>query len=419
MHTGLYAIAVGGNPHGGVLCHLAVAAVEQIVVITDLCKALGNHIITVVVRCSINVRKTIADNVAVFAAPVCSCSKAASSLFGGVGNVAAPIPIDQTGRRREDNPVIYLNCAIERLAVFIDIVEASGAELVHGSVIRHKSAARTGHNAGFLVKVIPGIVHNVVENRRGVAIGNVPVALDPVGSFLQRYESPEPGFTCHEILCAPRVCAECASYQLAVLIKGVEQPLYIRFGIAGQHFAVCFVEVVEVGIAVRIRNGLPTGGQHAHTGIVAISILLKDSGELFGACTINAQIVPENPLFSADKAVELLHTGENRTILIVRPYAFLSDPPLFVVLLQIEGVLNVCNAAHKVSAVVIRIIGAIVVGIQAVLFLIFRVGCQGLQDVEVGVDVIVQFTCDGAFQHSLIAPCSVFLCLELQPAEYA
>ena len=267
--------------------------------------------------------------------------------------------------------------------------------------------------------MIPGIIHDIVENRWGVSIGNIAVPLNPVCALFQGHEPAEPGFASDKILGALFICTESASYQLAVLIKGVEQPLYIRFGIAGQHFAVCFVEVVEVGIAVRIRNGLPAGGKHAHTGIVAVSILLKDSGELFGACTINAQIVPENPLFSADKAVELLHTGENRTILIVRPYAFLSDPPLFVVLLQIEGVLNVCNAAHKVSAVVIWIIGAIVVGIQAVLFLIFRVGCQGLQDVEVGVDVIVQFTCDGAFQHSLIAPYSVFLCLELQPAEYA
>ena len=59
VHTGLYAIAVSRDPHGGVLCHLAVAAVEQIVVITDFGEALGDYIITVVVRCSIDVGKPL------------------------------------------------------------------------------------------------------------------------------------------------------------------------------------------------------------------------------------------------------------------------------------------------------------------------------------------------------------------------
>ena len=85
VHTGLYAIAVSRDPHGGVLCHLAVAAVEQIVVITDFGEALGDYIITVVVRCSIDVGKTIANNVAVFVAPIRTYAKAASSLFGGIG----------------------------------------------------------------------------------------------------------------------------------------------------------------------------------------------------------------------------------------------------------------------------------------------------------------------------------------------
>ena len=422
VHTGLYAIAVGGNPHGGVLCHLAVAAVEQIVVITDLCKALGNHIITVVVRCPINVRKTIADNVAVFAAPVCSCSKAASSLFGGVGNVAAPIPIDQTGRRREDNPVIYLNCAIERLAVFIDIVEASGAELVHGSVIRHKSAARTGHNAGFLVKVIPGIVHNVVENRWGVAIGNVPVALDPVGSFLQRYESPEPGFTCHEILCTPRVCAECTSYQLAVLIKGVEQPLHIRFGIAGQHFAVCFVEVVEVGIAVRIRNGLPTGGQHAQTRIVAASVFLKQSGELAAALTVFAKVIPELSGFISNMAGQFLDACEGSAVYVVGPAPVFPVPAAAgsrAVPVQIAAILILRHGVHEVRAGIPRDIRRIIIGIQAVLFLEVLLLRKALQNMEVRVDIVIQIACRKAFQITAVQrPCAV-LRNELQAAQHA
>ena len=422
VHTGLYAIAVSRDPHGGVLCHLAVAAVEQIVVITDFGEALGDYIITVVVRCSIDVGKTIANNVAVFVAPIRTYAKAASSLFGGIGNVAAPIPVDQTGCCGEDDSIIHLDCAIERLAVFIDIVEASWTELVHGSVIRRKAAARAGHNAGFLVKVVPCIVHDVVENRRGIAIGNVPITLDPVGSLLQSYESPEPRFTCHKILRAPFISAESTSYQLAVFIESVEQALHIRFGIAGQHFAVCLIEVIEVGIAVRICNGLPASDQHTQARIVVVSVFLKQAGELTAALAVFAKVIPELAGFISNMAWQLLSPREGGTVYVVRPAVVFPVPAVaFIraVPVQVAAILELRHGVHEVGAGVTRDISRIVIWIQAVFFLEILILCKALQNVEVCIDIVTQFACCIAFQITAVQrPCAV-ISDELQAAQHA
>ena len=106
VHTGLYAIAVGGNPHGGVLCHLAVAAVEQIVVITDLCKALCSDIVAEIVGFAFNVYETVPYQIAVLIAPILAHAKLTALLRRIVVDVAAPILVDKSGSGSEDDTAL-------------------------------------------------------------------------------------------------------------------------------------------------------------------------------------------------------------------------------------------------------------------------------------------------------------------------
>ena len=81
MHAGLNTVIVGGNPHIGVLVHLAVANIEEIIVVADLREPLGVYVISKVVGASLNIREAVSENVAILAAPVPTGFQAASLRF--------------------------------------------------------------------------------------------------------------------------------------------------------------------------------------------------------------------------------------------------------------------------------------------------------------------------------------------------
>ena len=49
MHTGIYAIIVGRNPHVCILVHHAASSIEHVVVVADLGKALCSYAVSVIV----------------------------------------------------------------------------------------------------------------------------------------------------------------------------------------------------------------------------------------------------------------------------------------------------------------------------------------------------------------------------------
>ena len=106
VHARLYAIAVGRNPHCGILCHLTVAIVKQIVIIAYLGKALCSGIVAEIVGFTFNVYETVPYQIAVLIAPILARAKLTALLRRIVVDVAAPILVDKSGSGSEDDTAL-------------------------------------------------------------------------------------------------------------------------------------------------------------------------------------------------------------------------------------------------------------------------------------------------------------------------
>ena len=224
------------------------------------------------------------------------------------------------------------------------------------------------------------------------AVGDIAVHVQPVGALLERDEPAELGLARDVILRALRCGAERAADQLTFFVEGVGQAIHCA--LAGVHLAGGLVEVVEVGLAVRGDDGLPAGLLHAHARVVVRAAGLEDAGQLAAAGAVLAEIIPERALFAVLIAGEILRSGELRAAVVIRPHALLIDPAVPALAVQtilIFKVDRLVGIAGEVRTVVERDVLAVVVREETVLHLILFLRSQILQNVEVRVNVVIQF----------------------------
>ena len=395
VHSGFNSVAVGRDPHICVLVHLTASGIEEIVSAVDLCKALGAHIVNEVVCTSLDGGKAVAYNKSVFIAPVFTRFKRAALGSGGRINVAAHVYIELAACGRVDYAIFSLDNAIKHLAVFIAIVAFA--------LIFEKSVAKPRHKTGILIKVIPCNVFYVVSDRMGIAVCNVSVDVQPVGALIKCYESAEPRLARDKILCAVCVCAERTAHELTVIVEGVGKTR--NSADSRIHRVVRFVKIVEVGFAVVSHDRLPSGGKHAHAGIVTRTVLFKDARQLIPARAGSAEVIPVLPLLLRRVAGQLVDSGQRHAVLVIRPYAVCPAPAFFVVELhQIVMIRKVGDITGEVRSVVPRDIFAVIVGVKPVLDLIFLLLSQRFQHVEMRIDIIAETAADGAAEKSVCIP---------------
>ena len=395
MHSCLNTQVVRRDPHICVLVHLAVSGIEEIVSAVDLCKALGAHIVNEVVCAALDGGKAVAYNKSVFIAPVFTRFKRAALGSGGRINVAAHVYIELAACGRVDYAIFSLDNAIKHLAVFIAIVAFA--------LIFEKSVAKPRHKTGILIKVIPCNVFYVVSDRMGIAVCNVSVDVQPVSALIKCYESAEPRLTRYKILCAVCVCAERTAHELTVIVEGVGKTRNSANSCI--HRVVGFVKIVEVGFAVVSHDRLPSGGKHAHAGIVTRTVLFKDARQLIPARAGSAEVIPVLPILLRRVAGQLVDSGQRHAVLVIRPYAVCPAPAFFVVELhQIVMIRKVGDITGEVRSVVPRDIFAVIVGVKPVLDLIFLLLSQRFQHVEMRIDIIAETAADGAAEKSVCIP---------------
>ena len=408
VHTAFYAIVVCTNPHIGILVHLAAGRVENIVVVTDLRKALGMDIIGEVVSASINIRKPIFEDISIFIAPVLSRFQAASTHTCCRVHIAASGRIHQSTCSREDNAIVQLDQAVKYLSVLIAIIQIS--------TIIQKAIAQSRHQACLLIKVIPCNILDIVRHRMCIAICHIAVNIQPVGTFLQGNKTTEPRFARDKVLGAVFIGTERASCHLSLIVEGIRQALDGSH--AGIHGKVIGGKIVEIGFAIPGNDRLPAGNKRAETCIVMLAVLFKQARQLSGRNAVRAKIVPEFAVLARGIAGQLLHAGQRSTILIVAPMAFLPDPAVLAVLLQVERIREVNDRAEEMGAIVSLKILAVVVRIQTVLDLILLLLGQRFKHMEVRINVIAQITADRTGKHVVFIPGRVVVGDQLQTAEH-
>ena len=408
VHTRLNAIAVGAHPHIGILIHLAASGIEQVIVAADLLKASQVLVVLEAIGITVDHGKAVADDIALFVAPILAGFQRAI-LRGRAGiHIASGVHVDLAAGGGVDDTVSNVDQAIEGLAVGIAVIQLPA--------IVKEAIAKAGHKAGFFVKVIPRNILDIGCDGMCVAIGHIPVHIQPIGALLQGHEPTEPGLPCHEILGAVFIGAESAPDHLSGVVKGIGKAPYLPN--AGVHFVVVLIKVIEIGGSVLIGDGLPAGGQNAKSGVIMLSVQGKDARQLLGTGSVLAQIIPELAAFSVHVAGQLVDAGQRRAVLEIGPNAILPDPAVLVILAQLEAVGEFHNRVEEVGTVIRRIIGAVVIGVQAILYLILLLLRQRFEHMEVGINIIAQITGHRAVQASAGRPGSL-LGNELQTAEYA
>ena len=362
-----------------------------------------------IVGAAIDLSKAIFEQIAVRAAPVLARLQTAIAAGRCGVNVAAHVHINLAAGCREDDAVFHADGAVEHLAIFITPIQLTA--------VVDKAVAKPGEQTGLLVKMVPGDILDVSCDGECIAVCHIAVHIQPVGALLQGDKAAEPGLARPEILGALSVGAERAAHQLAVVGKGIGQAVHVAH--TGVHGVVRAVEEIEVRLAVLCEDRLPAGNHRAHSGIIAFSFEVADTGQLAVAVALLAKVIPEGPLLAIDKARQLPDAGEGCAVFIVAPAVVLQLPAVLAGIVQPIRVVKAQNVVCKVGAIVAGDVLAVVIGIQAVFFLIFRLFSQALQNVEVRIDVIVQLSGQRHVQRLLLAPGSVGGGGQLEAAEHA
>ena len=380
VHTRLDAVAIGTDPHGGILVQLAAASVEEVVVLANLRQALGVSVVGEVVGKSVDLSKAIADKISVFIAPVFAILQCAASARCGLVDIAAGVHIDFAARCGKDDAIVHLDRAIEHLAVFVAIV--------FFTLVINKAAALASQQAGLLIEVIPRDILHVVRHGMCIAVRHIALDIQPIGTLLQRHETAEPCFARDEVFGSFLGGAERASYQLSLLVEGIRQALD-RLD-ARIHDKGGGVKIVEVRLAILGHDRLPAGNQRSEARKVMLAVLFKQARQLPVGDPVCAEVIPEFTGFTGGVAGKLLHAGQRSTVLVVAPASVLLDPAVLAVLLQGEGIREISDRAEEMGAVVPAQVFTVVVGIQTVLLLEILTLCHRLKHMEVCIDVIRQ-----------------------------
>ena len=409
MHTRLHTVVIGTDPHGGILIHLAVSGIENVVVVTDLREALSVDVVGEVVGAPVNVRKAVLEDVAVRVAPVSACLQFTPVLVGVLIDIAASGGVHQTPCARKDNTVIHVDQAVVHLSVLI-------APVLLAAVVQ-ETAAQTRQQTGLLIEVVPRNVHHVIRHGRCIAVRHIALDIQPIGTLLQRHETAEHRFARDEVFGSFLGGAERASYQLSLLVEGIRQALD-RLD-ARIHDKGGGVKIVEVRLAILGHDRLPAGSQRSEACKVMLAVLFKQARQLLVGDPVCAEVIPEFTGFPGGVAGKLLHAGQRSTVPVVAPASILLDPAVLAVLLQGEGIREISDRAEEMGAVVAGQVCTVVVGIQTVLLLEILILRHRLKHMEVCIDVIRQITADRAGELAVFIPSRRVRRDQLQAAEHA
>ena len=409
VHPRLHTVVIGTDPHGGILIHLAVSGIENVVVVTDLREALSVDVVGEVVGAPVNVRKAVLEDVAVRVAPVSACLQFTPVLVGVLIDIAASGGVHQTPCARKDNTVIHVDQAVVHLSVLI-------APVLLAAVVQ-ETVAQTRQQTGLLIEVVPRNVHHVIRHGRCIAVRHIALDIQPIGTLLQRHETAEHRFARDEVFGSFLGGAERASYQLSLLVEGIRQALD-RLD-ARIHDKGGGVKIVEVRLAILGHDRLPAGSQRSEACKVMLAVLFKQARQLLVGDPVCAEVIPEFTGFTGGVAGKLLHAGQRSTVPVVAPASVLLDPAVLAVLLQGEGIREISDRAEEMGAVVPVQIFTVVVGIQTVLLLELLILRHRLKRMEVCIDVIRQIAVDRAGELAVFIPSRRVRRDQLQAAEYA
>ena len=409
VHTRLHTVVIGTDPHGGILIHLAVSGIENVVVVTDLREALSVDVVGEVVGAPVNVRKAVLEDVAVRVAPVSACLQFTPVLVGVLIDIAASGGVHQTPCARKDNTVIHVDQAVAHLSVLI-------APVLLAAVVQ-ETVAQTRQQTGLLIEVVPRNVHHVIRHGRCIAVRHIALDIQPIGTLLQRHETAEHRFARDEVFGSFLGGAERASYQLSLLVEGIRQALD-RLD-ARIHDKGGGVKIVEVRLAILGHDRLPAGSQRSEACKVMFAVLFKQARQLLVGDPVCAEVIPEFTGFTGGVAGQLLHAGQRSTVPVVAPASILLNPAVLAVLLQGEGIREISDRAEEMGAVVPAQVFTVVVGIQTVLLLEILILRHRLKHMEVCIDVIRQIAADRAGELAVFIPSRRVRRDQLQTAEHA
>ena len=235
MHSRFDAVVVGSDPHCGILVHLSVSGVEQIVIITYLSEALCSLIIGEVICAAVNVNKSVAYNESVFSAPEFTCFETAVLTWSSRVYVATLIYIYLASGSRVNDAAVCTNGSVKYLALFT---------VVKFILICEESVAKPFHETCFFVEVVPCNILYVSCYCKCIAVSNIPIRIEPVCAFFKFNESSEQRLTGPEVLSPLAISAERSSYQLTVIIECVSES--VNFTHSGMHLIILLVKEVEV-----------------------------------------------------------------------------------------------------------------------------------------------------------------------------
>ena len=408
MHAAFDTVLIVTDPHVSILVHLAAGCIKDIVIIAYLRETFRSGIVSKVISIPVNICESITHNISVFITPILARFQSATFACCRLINITALVHIDFTPRCRVYYTIINFNCSVEYFSVLITIVKLT--------TIINKSAAKSGKKARCFVKMIPCNVFNVVRNSMRIAISNISVNIKPVCTFLKRYKSAEPRFTCHKIFCTIFICTESAANKLTFIIKRISKSFY--FANTGIHSIVRCIKIIEIGLTAIIGNRLPSGNKNTKPCIIRIFTILKQPRQLSFASSGFAKVVPIFALFTNGITWELINSGKCLAALIIEPRTIFLHPAIFGVLFDTEGIGKVCNSIKEMRAIVIGVIFSVVIRIKTIFLLVFFLLCKRHQNMEMCINVIAKLAAHGEFDFAIIIPCRVFVRNNLYSAEY-
>ena len=263
MHTGIYAIIVGRNPHVCILVHHAASSVEHVVVVANLGKALCSDVIREVICFAAYLDEAILHDVTIFVTPVGAVLQFAAN--GIAINIAAAVLIDLAHAASKDNSAIDLNCAVEHLAVFIAPVVLA--------LVGHKAAAFADQQSGILIEVIPVIISMVVFLMGIVAMDDIAFAIYPVCSLIKNDPLACQPVLAEVVACTAIFVYECTSDQYAVVVK--YELLTVHSGRAGECSIILGGEVVQI---CAVKSRAPAGIELAVDRVIQLAACRNDAG---------------------------------------------------------------------------------------------------------------------------------------------
>ncbi len=205
-------------------------------------------IISEIVGVSFDGCKAIGQDRTIISAPISAGLQRTTRCFRIAVHIATGIGIYLTAGTAINDTPFCLDQAIDRLAVFIAVIQLT--------LIFKEAVAQARHHAGFFIKVIPGQVPDIIRYGIRIAICHIAVHIQPVGAFLQSHKPAEPALTGNEVLGTGTVGPESTPNHLALVIERIAQALD-RFD-TGIHFIRIGIKIVEPLFPIFVLNGTPT-----------------------------------------------------------------------------------------------------------------------------------------------------------------